>query len=139
MGEMLVMTKTFVDTWFIVALINKRDQYHQKALQLSEQYKNHPLITTDAVFLEFGNALSSNYKNEAAELIEQFLASDEIDVIRLTPELFDESLRLYKQYQDKSWGLVDCFSFVVMKQNKVNQALTFDQHFTQAGFQALMR
>ena len=131
--------KIFVDTLFIVALINKRDQYHQKALQLSEQYKNHPLITTDAVFLEFGNALSSNYKNEAAKLIEQFLASDEIDVIRLTPELFDESLRLYKKHQDKSWGLVDCFSFVVMNQHKISQALTFDQHFIQAGFQALIK
>lgn len=131
--------KIFVDTLFIVALINKRDQYHQIALNLAEQYENCPLITTDAIFLESGNKLSANYRNEVVELIEQFLASDEIDVIRLTPELFDESLRLYKQYQDKSWGLVDCFSFVVMKQNKVNQALTFDQHFTQAGFQALMR
>jgi hypothetical protein len=28
MEEMLVMTKIFVDTWFIVVLINKRDQYH---------------------------------------------------------------------------------------------------------------
>jgi hypothetical protein len=62
-----VRIKIFVDTLFIVALINKRDQYHQKALQLAEQYKNHSLITTDTVFLEFGNALSSNYKNEAAE------------------------------------------------------------------------
>ncbi len=131
--------KIFVDTLFIVALINKRDQYHQIALNLAKQYENYPLITTDAIFLESGNKLSANYRNEAVELIERFLASDEIDVIRLTPELFDESLRLYKQYQDKSWGLVDCFSFVVMKQNKVNQALTFDQHFTQAGFQALMR
>lgn len=131
--------KIFVDTLFIVALINKRDQYHQIALNLAKQYENYPLITTDAIFLESGNKLSANYRNEAVELIEQFLASDEIDVIRLTPELFDESLRLYKQYQDKSWGLVDYFSFVVMKQNKVNQALTFDQHFTQAGFQALMR
>ena len=131
--------KIFVDTLFIVALINKRDQYHQIALNLAKQYENYPLITTDAIFLESGNKLSANYRNEAVELIERFLASDEIDVIRLTPELFDESLRLYKQYQDKSWGLVDYFSFVVMKQNKVNQALTFDQHFTQAGFQALMR
>jgi predicted nucleic acid-binding protein len=134
-----VRIKIFVDTLFIVALINKRDQYHQIALNLAKQYENYPLITTDAIFLESGNKLSANYRNEAVELIEQFLASDEIDVIRLTPELFDESLRLYKQYQDKSWGLVDYFSFVVMKQNKVNQALTFDQHFTQAGFQALMR
>jgi predicted nucleic acid-binding protein len=134
-----VRIKIFVDTLFIVALINKRDQYHQIALNLAEQYENCPLITTDAIFLESGNKLSANYRNEVVELIEQFLASDEIDVIRLTPELFDESLRLYKKHQDKSWGLVDCFSFVVMKQHKVSQALTFDRHFIQAGFQALMK
>ena len=131
--------KIFVDTLFIVALINKRDQYHQIALNLAEQYENCPLITTDAIFLESGNKLSANYRNEVVELIEQFLASDEVDVIRLTPELFDESLRLYKKHQDKSWGLVDCFSFVVMKQHKLSQALTFDRHFIQAGFQALMK
>jgi predicted nucleic acid-binding protein len=132
----LVRIKIFVDTLFIVALINKRDQYHQIALNLAEQYENCPLITTDAIFLESGNKLSANYRNEVVELIEQFLASDEVDVIRLTPELFDESLRLYKKHQDKSWGLVDCFSFVVMKQHKLSQALTFDRHFIQAGFQA---
>jgi hypothetical protein len=131
-----VRIKIFVDTLFIVALINKRDQYHQIALNLAEQYENCPLITTDAIFLESGNKLSANYRNEVVELIEQFLASDEVDVIRLTPELFDESLRLYKKHQDKSWGLVDCFSFVVMKQHKLSQALTFDRHFIQAGFQA---
>jgi uncharacterized protein len=132
-------TKIFVDTWFFVALINKRDQYHQKALELSEEYENYPLITTDAVFLEVGNALSSNYKNQAVELMEYFLESDDVKVIRLSPDLFDEALSLYKKHQDKSWGLVDCISFVVMRQNKVNQALTFDKHFIQAGFQALMR
>ena len=131
--------KIFVDTWFIVALINKRDQYHQKALHLAKQFDNYPLITTDAILLEIGNCLSSNYKNEAVELIEKFLASDDIEVIRLTPDLFDEALSLYKKHQDKSWGLVDCVSFVVMKQNQVTQALTFDRHFVQAGFQALMR
>jgi predicted nucleic acid-binding protein len=89
-----VRIKIFVDTLFIVALINKRDQYHQIALNLARQYENYPLITTDAIFLESGNKLSANYRNEVVELIEQFLASDEVDVIRLTPELFDESLRL---------------------------------------------
>lgn len=132
-------TKIFADTWFFVALINKRDQYHQKALELSEEYENYPLITTDAVFLEVGNALSNNYKNEAVELMESFLESDDVEVIRLNPDLFDEALSLYKKHQDKSWGLVDCISFVVMKRYEVTQALTFDRHFIQAGFQALMK
>jgi predicted nucleic acid-binding protein len=134
-----VRSKIFVDTLFIVALINKRDQYHQKALELSEEYENYPLITTDAVFLEVGNALSNNYKNEAVELMESFLESDDVEVIRLNPDLFDEALSLYKKHQDKSWGLVDCISFVVMKRYEVTQALTFDRHFIQAGFQALMK
>lgn len=132
-------TKIFIDTWFIVALINKRDQYHQKALALAEQFDNYPLITTDAILLEVGNGLSSNYRNEVAELIEEFLTSDDVEVVRLTPKLFDEALRLFKKHHDKSWGLVDCISFIVMREQNVTQALTFDKHFIQAGFQALMR
>ena len=95
--------KIFVDTLFIVALINKRDQYHLKALELAQQFENYPLITTDAILLEVGNALSSNYKSEAVELMETFLNSDDIEVIRLNPELFEEALNLYKQHQDKSY------------------------------------
>jgi len=132
-----VKTKIFIDTWFIIALINKRDQYHQKAL--AEQFENYPLITTDAILLEIGNGLSSNYRNEVAELIEEFLTSDDVEVVRLTPKLFDDALRLFKKHQDKSWGLVDCISFIVMKQQNMTQALTFDKHFIQAGFQALMK
>jgi uncharacterized protein len=134
-----VKGKIFVDTLFIVALINKRDQYHQIALQFVQEFENYPLITTDAVLLEIGNALSNNYKNEAVELIEYFLESDDVEVVRLNPDLFDEALSLYKKHQDKSWGLVDCISFVVMKKYEVTQSLTFDRHFIQAGFQALMK
>ncbi|MFO5494373.1 MAG: type II toxin-antitoxin system VapC family toxin [Cuspidothrix sp.] len=90
-------------------------------------------------FLEVGNALSNNYKKEAVELIESFIESDDVEVIRLNPDLFDEALSLYKKHQDKSWGLVDCISFVVMKRYEVTQSLTFDRHFIQAGFQALMK
>lgn len=136
---MSVRDKIFVDTLFIVASINQRDQYHQKALELAKAFETYPLITTDAVLLEVGNALSSNHKYEAVELIEAFLDSDDVEVIGLTPDLFEDALSLYKQYQDKSYGLVDCVSFVVMKKNKVSRALTFDKHFVQAGFQALMR
>ncbi|MGK7957165.1 MAG: type II toxin-antitoxin system VapC family toxin [Crocosphaera sp.] len=136
---MSVKNKIFVDTLFIVALINKRDQYHPQALKLAQQVENYPLIITDAVLLEVGNSLASKYRNEAINIIESFLQSDDVAIIHLSPELLNTAITLYKKYQDKQWGLVDCVSFVVMEENNINQALTFDKHFIQAGFQALMR
>ncbi len=36
-------------------------------------------------------------------------------------------------------GLVDCISFVVMRERNIEAALTADEHFIQAGFRALLR
>jgi len=45
---------------------------------------------------------------------------------------------IYKSYQDKSWSIVDCISFVVMRDMEIINALTFDRHFEQAGFHILL-
>lgn len=131
--------KVFVDTLFVVALVNQRDSYHAQATTLADQFDGQPLLTTDAVLLEIGNALARNFKAQAIEIIDDFLSSREVEIIRLTAALFDRAYALYKQYQDKEWGLLDCVSFVVMRDAGVQRALTFDQHFVQAGFQALLR
>ena len=95
--------KVFIDTLFVVALISHRDQYHQKAVEIAQKFEDYHWITTDAVLLEIGNALASNYKSEALELIENFFTSDDVEVIRLNSDLFAAALNLYKNHQDKSW------------------------------------
>jgi hypothetical protein len=134
----LQINKIFIDTLFVVALINKRDQYHEIAERLSDCYEGKLFVTTDAVLLEIGNALSRNFKMQSVQVIEYLLSSEDVEVIPLTPSLFTEAFELYKTYQDKEWGLVDCISFTVMKQHSIPTALTCDRHFVQAGFQALM-
>ncbi len=130
--------RIFVDTLFVVALINPRDQYHAKAGELAAKYEDNPLLVTDAVLLEIGNGLARNYKQEAIDVIEDFLDSEEVQIVRLTTELFERAFDLYKKYEDKDWGLIDCISFIAMKDAGVTEALTFDQDFEQAGFKALM-
>lgn len=39
----------------------------------------------------------------------------------------------------KNWSLVDCISFVVMRQRRLTDALTRDGHFEQAGIRALLK
>ncbi|MBI3942144.1 MAG: type II toxin-antitoxin system VapC family toxin, partial [Chloroflexi bacterium] len=89
------------------------------------------------VLLEIGNALARSYKAEAIQAIDDLILSEDVEVVRLTTELFSQAFELYKTNKDKTWGLVDCLSFVVMQNLDVDRALTFDHHFVQAGFQAL--
>ena len=133
----MTISQAFLDTGFVIALINERDQYHQQALDLADIYEQYLLVITDAVFLEIANALSRNYKQEAIQVIEELNSSENVEVVRLMPELFERAFDLYKKRQDKSWGLVDCLSFIIMQDQNINFALSFDQHFIQAGFQLL--
>lgn len=137
--ERRVPTRIFVDTLFVIAVINQRDHYHSQAVELSEGMEGAPLLVTDAVLLEIGNALARNFKREAVAVIDDFLQSKEVEIVHLTPELFDKAFMLYATHADKAWGLVGCISFVVMREAGATEALTFDRHFSQAGFRCLMR
>jgi uncharacterized protein len=132
------MIRTFVDTAFVVALINNKDQYHNQALKLSKKYENAPMLITEAVLMEIANALAKDYKQEAVEVIKTFRSSKEVTIVEQNSQLFLEGFEMYKKYKDKAWGIVDCISFVVMRENNITDALTADNHFKQAGFNILM-
>ncbi|HKP39003.1 MAG TPA: PIN domain-containing protein [Pyrinomonadaceae bacterium] len=132
------MTEAFVDTSFVIALINKTDQYHSEALQLAVRFDKQPLVTTDAVLLEIGNALARNFKAQSVQIIEHFISSDEIQIVGLNTELFRRAFELYRSHDDKAWGLVDCISSIVMKDLKLTRSLTADKDFERAGFEILI-
>lgn len=124
----------FLDTSYLLALVNRRDQNHSQARLLADRYVAHPTVVTQAVFLEFGNALAARFRSEAARVIRE-LESDELcNVVPLTEPLFQAALTLFESRSDQEWGLVDCVSFVAMRNAGLNSALTFDHHFAQAGF-----
>lgn len=101
---------------------------------------NTRLITTRAVLLEIGNALSGLQHRAASVLLIDSLENDpRVGIVSLTDELFMQSMDLYRSRQDKEWGLVDCISFIVMQERKTTSALTADLHFRQAGFRVLLR
>jgi predicted nucleic acid-binding protein len=60
----------FIDTGYILALVNENDQHHAEALLLSERYDGQPVVVTDAVLLEIGNALSRMDRNAAVQVIQ---------------------------------------------------------------------
>lgn len=124
-----LVNKLLVDTSFIVALVNERDQYHERAIESADQYDGQSLVVTDGVLLEVANALARGYKAEAIQVIEDLLAAEDVEIVHMTIDLFNQAFNLYKTHQDKTWGLVDCVSFVVMRDRGIRAALSFDRHF----------
>ncbi len=131
--------RLFLDTTFVQALLNRRDQYHAQARVLLPRLRNaREIWVTEAVLVEIGNALSNLDRSAAVRFIEQCYKTTNIHVVSVDTQLLKRALLLYQDRPDKGWGLTDCISFVVMKENSLRAAMTADDYFRQAGFQVLM-
>jgi predicted nucleic acid-binding protein len=131
----------FIDTAYIYALFNTRDQWHIIALEWQRklEFENRPLLTTEFVLAEIADGLSAaRFRQRAANIIHSLQDNPVVRIIPASSELFQKALEFYEQRQDKNWGLTDCASFVVMNENNLSEALTTDEHFRQAGFKALL-
>jgi uncharacterized protein len=135
------MAKVFVDTVAWIALVNNRDFLHDQSKQIlfDLRRQKYQFITTEFVLLEFANALSSpELREKAANFIEGLQAMNEVEIVSASSELFAKGFELYKSRLDKEWSVVDCSSFVVMKEMSITEAFTQDHHFEQSGFVKLL-
>ena len=134
--------EVFLDTAYAIALSSPTDLFHQRAVQLADELKSAGtrLVTTRAILLEIGNALSrQRYRRAAVMLLDSLETDPRVEIIPLSEQLYTRASRLYRERPDKEWALTDGVSFVAMEDRGINEALTTDEHFHQAGFQALMR
>ena len=135
------MAEVFLDASYAIALASRTDQHHTRALELAAwiEATQAPLVTSRAVVLEIGNALAKQrYRSAAIALLEAIEKDTRIEIVPLSEELFIRAATLYARYTDKEWGLTDCVSFVLMRERKIEEALTADTDFHQAGFRALL-
>lgn len=132
----------FLDTAYIFALVNTRDQWHARARQWQEALtaERRPLLTSEFVLVEIGDGLATvGFRRHAVRVLDTLAASSVVELIPASSELYAAGLDLYRNRTDKEWGLTDCISFALMKQRGLREALTTDEHFAQAGFHVLMR
>lgn len=131
-----------LDTSGWIALLNSRETHHQDALDAWESLltNRRTIVLTDWVIAETGNGLARN-KNASPFVgsLQRLLASPRLKLVFVGSELMQEAISLYAAHSDKSWGLVDCASFALMRQLKIAEAFTSDRHFEQAGFRCLLQ
>ena len=129
--------RLLLDTVFVQALLNHRDQYHAQAKAFLPRVRAaREVWITEAVLIEVGNGLSAVNRTAAVKFIEQCYRTANLRVVSVDTPLQTRALQLYRERPDKTWGLTDCISFVVMQEQGLTDAVTADEHFVQAGYRA---
>lgn len=136
------MKGVFADTAYWIAISNPHDSLHDRARQISRTLPSRHIVTSEMVFAEFLNDFGQRgefLRRLAARLVERARTDRNVLVVGQTRRQFREALAFYSERYDKSWSLTDCASFRIMEQYGIREALTYDRHFEQAGFKALLR
>ena len=76
----------FLDTAFAIALISPNDVFHEKALDLANliETTKSRLVTTRAIVIEIGNALSKHSLRKSAVALIESMEGDETVTIRFS-------------------------------------------------------
>lgn len=128
------MKSVFVDTSAFYALFNRADVHHLEASLFYQQ--SHLLVTSHLVLIELMSLLTKRQsKKYALEVAKVLLKKPQrIQVISLAQAQIDQAWNLFLKYKDKDYDMLDCTSFICMKENKITEAFSFDKHFKQFGF-----
>jgi predicted nucleic acid-binding protein len=131
----------FLDTNGWVALLNTRESLpgQANARWLESSRERRLVVLTDWIVAETGNCLARTpARSRFVETVQHMFRTPRFHLVPVTPAILERSLLMYSDRPDKTWGLVDCASFMVMKDEGITDAFTTDRHFEQAGFTCLL-
>lgn len=137
------MELIFLDTSLLVAYYNADDTNHTKARELIRDIEGKRVVflISDYIFDEILTVLLVRAGKEMAiKVCNAILRDTELGNIRLihiNEEVFTKAAMIFVQFVDKKWSFTDCTSYVLMKSKGITKCASFDEHFSQFGFDVL--
>ena len=133
------MKPVFADAYYFFALLNPRDEAHESVTRFNFSLRN-PIVTSAWVLTEVADGLAGTASRSVFRvLLDQLHSDSRVIVVEPSANDFDAGVALYDQRKDKQWSLTDCISFEIMREHGIQDALTADRHFEQAGFNAMLK
>ena len=135
------MRRVFADAGYWIALFNPKDVGHERARQVSSALGPAWMVTSEMVLAELLNTFAgkgSYLRTAACAAVEKIRRNPNGEVVEMTSWAFRSGTDHYRSRSDKTWGVTDCTSFLIMDEKGIGDALTFDRDFQQAGFRALL-
>ena len=133
--------KSFMDTSGFYALLVTGDHMHARASEFLAKAKQSSgrFLTTDYVLDETATLLRARGHGHMAEaFFDIVFTSMACRIHWMDPDGFARTRRFFWKHRDQPWSFTDCFSFLVMRDLGLHDALTTDAHFRHAGFNPLL-
>ena len=136
------MKKIFVDTFYWIEITRPDSDWAEPIKKATAYSRKYLWVTTDEVFTEFMNGLSPFgpfMRDKAVKVVNAMMERANLQVVPQTRDSFRQGLAFYAARSDKDYSLVDCISMNTMHSQNIDEVLTNDHHFEQAGFQILLK
>lgn len=128
----------FVDTSFLYAAIDRRDDRHEDAVAALGDAGGRGLLTTSHVLGESWTLTRRRLGHRAAvSLLEAVRASRLYTIVTPGQRLEERAFEWLLGHDEREYSFVDAVSFATMRGRGVETALAFDADFEAAGFTTL--
>jgi len=136
-----MVSELFIDTSGFYALLVGGDERHDAAADIFRRAAatKRRLVTTEYVVDETANLLQARgMPRLATRLFAALSSTSACSMAWIDVERFERTRALFLRSLERGWSFTDCMSFVVMKELRLKEALTKDEHFAEVGFAALL-
>lgn len=118
------------DSSALLALINRRDSNHLRAVEHAHRIATRPGFITNYIEAEAHALL---LKKVGRVLARTWLTEGGLPVLRVRPAEEERAKEILITHDDKDWSLCDAISFATMEMRGVRTAFSFDADFRQYG------
>ena len=126
-----------LDASAFIALFDHRDRYHEQAINFRDSFILHydiHLFTTNYVHAEVMSHLTHlpvEVLRQIDTLVRTPRASDPLRVeqLQVDPATVSKAIRIYFKYVEQDFSITDCTCFVLMQENRIPAAFTFDDDY----------
>ena len=133
--------RVLVDTSALVALVNSRDQWHERAVRAARANTASGVhyVSTVLVLAEFhARLMYLRRADHARRATTSFLDDPAHEWLDVDSALVGHAMaRWLLRFADQPFSMTDAVSFEVMRRERIKHAFAFDRHFETAGFTLL--
>ena len=122
----------FVDSSYYIAIADARDQWHKKALELSEYIETNISVVSSFIISEVVTEIGRRSGGKVAYNLYNYF-TDNCKIIYIDRDLLSESMEIVLKY-DGTLSLADAASVAIMDNMKIGEIVSFDSDFDKVDF-----